>query len=201
MPSRRLPVYLLLDCSNSISPESMQAIQKGIEMLVADLKRDPVAIDLVHLSIITYGGKAQQICPLTELETFEMPELTAGGDVVLGEALTFLHDCISKDYRRPSATVQADWPPLTFLLIANQPVDQWQSSAKQLQQKLDKGRIVACVVGSKVNIEDLHHVTSAIAKTEDLKPGYFLEYLKWISQSIKSDLAVSQKQGTSPRAY
>lgn len=38
---RRLPVYLLLDCSGSMSGEPIEAVKQGIKALLTELKGDP----------------------------------------------------------------------------------------------------------------------------------------------------------------
>ena len=42
---RRLPVYLLLDCSGSMSGEPIEAVKQGIKALLTELKGDPQALE------------------------------------------------------------------------------------------------------------------------------------------------------------
>ena len=42
---RRLPVYLLLDCSGSMSGEPIESVRQVIKMLVNELKGDPQALE------------------------------------------------------------------------------------------------------------------------------------------------------------
>lgn len=81
---RRLPVYLLLDCSGSMSGEPIEAVKQGIKALLTELKGDPQALETACLSVITFNSTARQISPLTELMLFKEPELTAGGATALG---------------------------------------------------------------------------------------------------------------------
>ena len=37
---RRLPVYLLLDCSGSMSGEPIEAVKQGIKALLSELEND-----------------------------------------------------------------------------------------------------------------------------------------------------------------
>ena len=64
---RRLPVYLLLDCSGSMSGEPIEAVKQGIKALLTELKGDPQALETACLSVITFNSTARQISPLTEL--------------------------------------------------------------------------------------------------------------------------------------
>lgn len=46
---RRLPVYLLLDCSGSMSGEPIEAVKQGIKALLTELKGDPQALETACL--------------------------------------------------------------------------------------------------------------------------------------------------------
>lgn len=61
---RRLPVYLLLDCSGSMSGEPIEAVKQGIKALLSELKGDPQALETACLSVITFNSTARQISPL-----------------------------------------------------------------------------------------------------------------------------------------
>ena len=41
--TRRLPVYLLLDCSGSMMGDPIEAVRQGVKALLLDLKGDPQA--------------------------------------------------------------------------------------------------------------------------------------------------------------
>ena len=84
--SPRLPVYLVVDVSQSMAGESIQDVNNGIQQLIADLRSDPWALDTVWLSAITFANDARQIVPLTDLESFQVPEFLVGGKTNLGNA-------------------------------------------------------------------------------------------------------------------
>ena len=54
MSTRRLPVYVLLDTSGSMSGEPIQAVRSGIDMLLEALRSDPQALETAWLSFITF---------------------------------------------------------------------------------------------------------------------------------------------------
>src|SRR5207244_10369621 len=88
--TRRLPVYLLLDCSGSMAGEPIAAVEMGLKALLGDLRNDPQALETVWLSVITFASAAQQIIPLTDVNEFEPPDLAAAGTTALGEAIELL---------------------------------------------------------------------------------------------------------------
>ena len=53
---RRLPVYLLLDCSGSMYGEPIEAVKNGVQVLVSTLRQDPYALETAYLSIITFDS-------------------------------------------------------------------------------------------------------------------------------------------------
>ena len=64
---RRLPVYILLDCSESMVGEAVDSVQHGLDALLQQLRSDPHALETAWVSIITFSNEAQQVVPLTEL--------------------------------------------------------------------------------------------------------------------------------------
>ena len=64
--TRRLPVYLLLDCSGSMTGEPIEAVKQGMKALLMELRSDPQALETAYLSVITFASNAVQVCPLTE---------------------------------------------------------------------------------------------------------------------------------------
>src|SRR4051812_45033911 len=101
---RRLPVYLVLDCSGSMTGEPIEACRQGVKALLADLRNDPQALETAYLSVITFSSSAQQVCPLTELTAFSEPTLTASGSTALGEALKVLKDAVEREVRKSTPT-------------------------------------------------------------------------------------------------
>ena len=64
---RRLPVYFLLDISESMVGEPIRQVEEGLTTIVRELRSDPYALETVWLSIIGFAGKPMRITPLMEL--------------------------------------------------------------------------------------------------------------------------------------
>src|SRR5262245_66540609 len=97
---RRLPVYLVLDTSGSMTGEPIEACRMGLKALLADLRGDPQALETAYLSVITFNSDAQQVAPLTELTSFTEPTLTASGTTDMAKALTKLEECVDREVRK-----------------------------------------------------------------------------------------------------
>ena len=67
---RRLPIYFLLDVSESMVGEPIEQMQNGIRTIIQELRTDPYALETVFVSVIVFAGKACTLIPLTELFKF-----------------------------------------------------------------------------------------------------------------------------------
>ena len=72
---RRLPVYLCLDSSYSMSGAPIEAVNKGLQALVDMLRQDPFALETVYLSVIQFSSEARHTVPLCDLMSFQPPIL------------------------------------------------------------------------------------------------------------------------------
>src|SRR6188508_3777606 len=83
---RRLPIFFLLDVSESMVGDNHRQMQQGLERLVKALRTDPHALETVHLSVIAFAGQTRTLTPLTELAMFYPPRLPIGAGTSLGAA-------------------------------------------------------------------------------------------------------------------
>ena len=75
---RRLPVYLLIDCSESMIGEGITAVRSGLSQMLQVLRQDPHALETAWLSVISFGAKAELLAPLTEITELQEPILRLG---------------------------------------------------------------------------------------------------------------------------
>ncbi len=197
--ARRLPVYLLLDCSGSMSGEPIEAVNQGVKVLIDELKNDPQALETAYLSIITFDSKAQQIAPLTELMTINVPEMTASGCTALGEALYLLKECIRQEVRPNTKEYKGDWKPLIFLLTDGCPTDM-EIFDKEVQDlsSLHAANIIACAAGSSANTTFLKRITNNVLMMNTLSAGDMASFFDWVTSSIKvSSTSLNENPGAS----
>jgi len=192
---RRLPVYLLLDTSGSMSGDPIEAVKQGMKALISELRGDPQALETAYLSVITFNSSARQVCPLTELMLFKEPQINAGGSTALGSALRLLADCINTEVRKSTETQKGDWKPLVFLLTDGAPTDDWRLAAEELK-KAKPANIIACAAGAYADTTVLKEITECVLMMNTLSAGDLAQFFAWVSGSIKmSSKSLDAKPG------
>ncbi|MDM8568390.1 VWA domain-containing protein [Thiotrichales bacterium HSG1] len=177
---RKLPVYLLLDCSASMIGQPIEQVRQGLRALLDDLFDEPMALETVYLSVITFNSTAEQLIPLTEIIQFKEPQIQAQGTTVLGAALRLLINCLETEQ---NITEKQDWKPLVFLMTDGIPTDSWEAEAKEFRSKR-LANLIAFAAGTKANIDNLQQITDIILKTEEISAGTIKMFFQWMSQSI-----------------
>ncbi|BCM92274.1 hypothetical protein IAD21_04153 [Abditibacteriota bacterium] len=194
---RRLPVYLLLDCSESMVGEGIEGVNAGMRQLLLDLHSDPHALETVWISIITFAGEARQILPLSEMIGIRAPHLKVQPGTSLGAALRLLRDCIANEVRPHSAQAKGDWKPLVFLLTDGEPTDEWREEARKLKEPTASGgkrlNIIAIGCGEDANPLVLNEIGDSVLMMGEGELDFRAAF-QWISSS----LSVSSQQLATP---
>lgn len=180
---RRLPVYLLLDTSYSMSGEPIEAVKNGVQLLVSTLRQDPYALETAFLSVITFDSEARQLVPLTELPSFQPPPLKPNGTTALGDALRRLADCIESEVAKTTPEAKGDWKPLVFIMTDGAPTDDWQPGLDRLRQ-VRTGIIVACAAGQDADTSVLKRITEVVVALDTADSNTIKAFFKWVSASI-----------------
>lgn len=180
---RRLPVYLLVDTSGSMHGEAIEAVRNGLQVLVCALRQDPYALETAYLSVIAFNSEARQLTPLTELMSFQVPDIQAGGTTALGGALSLLADCIEREVVKGNAETKGDWKPVIFLLSDGSPTDNLQSGIEALK-RVKTGTFVACAAGSAADSNTLKQITETVVSLDTADATSIKSFFKWVSSSI-----------------
>lgn len=184
---RRLPVYLLLDTSGSMRGEPIAALNVGVQSMLQALRRDPYALETVHLSLITFDIEAHELFPLTPLEQVQVPEIAVpeSGPTFLGAALKLLIERAQRDVVRTSEGQRGDWLPLVFVMTDGSPSDsQAYREAVAAIRRGGFGNVVACAAGPKARYEPLRELTDTVVSLDTLDGSAFSQFFRWVSASI-----------------
>lgn len=182
---RRLPVYLLLDCSGSMFGEPIEAVKNGVQVLVSTLRQDPYALETAYLSIITFDSKAQQLTPLTELAAFQQPNIQASGCTALGEALSLLSMKADSEVAKTTAEKKGDWKPLVFIMTDGEPTDDLQKGINDFKKR-KWGMVVACAAGAGANTDTLKKITECVVSLDTADSATIKAFFKWVSASVSA---------------
>ncbi len=195
--SRRLPIYLLLDCSESMAGEAIADLERGVETMVTLLRDDPLALESAWVSVITFARDARQILPLTEILQFQCPRLSVRSGTAMGAALKLLIQCLRREVVRTTPTTKGDYKPLVFLFTDGQPTDAWESAADEIRRQdgSPSAQITAIACGPDVETEALDRVTDVVLRMKDTTPQTWRKVFLWLSASVKSVQSTSVAPG------
>lgn len=180
---RRLPVYLLLDTSGSMSGEPIEAVKNGVQGMISMLRQNPQAIETAYISVITFGTTAQQLIPLTDLASFQMVDLKASGTTSLGEALSLVSQKMDTEVMKTTAEQKGDWKPLVFIMTDGVPTDEWQQGLTSFQQR-KTAFTVACAAGGNADTSVLKQITDNVVSLDTADSQSISRFFAWVTASI-----------------
>lgn len=192
---RRLPVYFLVDVSESMVGTPILQVQDGMRSIIQDLRVDPYALETAFVSIIAFAGKAKMLMPLTELYKFYPPVFPIGGGTSLAAGLTMLMDDMDASLQKTTLEVKGDWKPIIFLFTDGNPTDDCQAAFARWNAKYRRAcSLVAISLGDNVNVDILGQLTDDVLLLKNTDAESFKKFFKWITASIKtSSVAVNEQ--------
>ncbi|MBQ2850149.1 MAG: VWA domain-containing protein [Thermoguttaceae bacterium] len=161
--ARKLPVYLLLDLSDSTAGRPLQEIANGVRAFVQAISSDPYALETMHIGVIAFDSCIKQVVPLTEAWQFKPPTLSASGGSALGEALKLVKRRAEIDVKKSTATERGDWKPVVVVMSAGRPTDDWRQGLKEFKQ-YKWGLTVACAAGDDADVSVLRQIADDVVR-------------------------------------
>lgn len=183
---RRLPVYILLDCSESMVGEGLAAARRGIGSIFSRLSINPQALETVHVSIIGFSSKAKVLLPLTPLPDAVMPAVRLGNGTALGAALELLAARIRDEVTRRDKVQRGDWRPIVILLADGKPTDDLEKSLKVYKSTVGdlvaNFYVVGC--GEDADLRSLAKISDILLKAESMEAGVLDRLFFWMSETL-----------------
>jgi uncharacterized protein YegL len=191
---RRLPVYFLIDVSESMVGEQMNLVEEGMSHVIQELKKDPYALETVHISIIVFAGKTKTVIPLNDIISFYPPKFSIGSGTNLGLGLGQLMFEMRKNYIPTTAERKGDWKPIVFLFTDGVSTDNPSNAIAEWKLNwAQKCNLIAISLGDNQSLTKLKELTSDVFFIGDTTANSYKEFFKWVTASIKaSSVSVSE---------
>ncbi|MCG8476759.1 MAG: VWA domain-containing protein [Cytophagales bacterium] len=184
---RKLPIYFLIDVSESMVGRPLKQVETGLSHIVKSLKTDPYALETVHLSVIAFAGKAKVVSPLAELFSYYPPMLPLGRGTSLGTGLSLLMKDLEFNVKKRTSSYRGDWKPIVYLFTDGRPTDECEGALHRWEQSYrDKVNLVVVSIGDNVEVNLLSRLTDTVLEFNNTSPEEYQKFFKWITNSIKS---------------
>ncbi|MGW8390449.1 vWA domain-containing protein [Pseudoduganella sp. HUAS MS19] len=190
MTSSRLNVYIALDTSGSMRGEPIQAVNVGLQSMLASMRQNPIALESVHLSIITFDAKINEVLPLTPLPQVALPQITCpeSGPTFLGEALMYVCEKAQREVRTAEAAQTADWRPLLFIMTDGKPSDTMVFNESIAVVKATHfASVVACAAGPKAVPDQLKQLTDKVVSLDTMDSASFSSFFQWVGAAVAAN--------------
>lgn len=185
---RKLPVYFLLDCSESMIGEGIEGVENGLNEFLKALRRDPRCLESVWISVITFNNKAEQIIPLSELSEVTIPPLHVYPGTSMGAAYQLLTECINNEVTKGTAQQKGDWRPLVFVITDGQPTDDFSKSTAAIDLLTTPriANVYAIGCGEDVDYGQLNEISDIVLRLETLDPEGIRKLFIWLTESVQT---------------
>jgi uncharacterized protein YegL len=185
---RRLPVYFLIDVSESMVGEPIRQVEEGLARAINALKADPYALETVWVSVLVFAGKARTLVPLQELVNFYPPRFPIGGGTVLGAGLKHLSEELHRNVVKTTYERKGDWKPLVFLFTDGVPTEAIDDAVEEWKgQWQGNAHLVAISLGEDADLFALGKLTDDVLLLKDADEAAYKSFFKWITDSIKKN--------------
>ncbi|MGP8289227.1 vWA domain-containing protein [Vreelandella zhanjiangensis] len=196
---RRLPVYLVLDKSYSMSGAPIQAVNQGLQALVDMLRQDPFALETVYLSVIEFSSEARHTVPLCDLMNFQPPTLKPDGMTALGAALKLTAERIQAEVQASSSSAKGDWRPLVFVFTDGAANDDLQAGIDAMKG-VSVAKLVGCAAGSEANTDDLQRFATDVVRLDSNDAESIRAFFAWVSASVSMTSQSVESSGSDSSA-
>ncbi len=211
---RRLPVYLLLDCSSSMSGQPISDVRRGVTEMIDELRKKPAALDSVYIKFILFSSIVDEK-PLQSLVGLQIPPIDANGSTAMGAALRYLHEGAQygRDLIKNTSEQLGDWLPMVFLLTDGYPTDDYRQAAGEIlrrvraksshelsaDESIPRLNVFAFGCGPSASAPMLHEVTDYVYMMPDMSGSAIVELFKWVTDSIgRQSQALNKVTGGTP---
>ncbi|WP_289665242.1 TerY-C metal binding domain-containing protein [Flavobacterium panacagri] len=184
---RRLPIYFLIDISESMVGEPIQQVEEGLATIIQALKTDPHALETVYVSIIVFAGQPKTLVPLQEIVSFYPPKFPIGSGTSLSKGLGHLMYELRSNIVKTTYEVKGDWKPIVFLFTDGVPTDDTQAAINEWKNNWQRtANLIAVSFGNETDTKLLGELTENVLHFKNTSVQSYKEFFKWVTDSIKT---------------
>jgi uncharacterized protein YegL len=184
---RRLPIYFLIDISESMVGEPIQQVEEGLAAIIQALKSDPYAPETVWVSIVIFAGQPKTLVPLQEIVNFYPPRFPIGSGTSLSKGLGHLMHELRSNIVKTTYEQKGDWKPIIFLFTDGVPTDDTTAAISEWKQNWQRSaNLIAISFGDEVDTALLGQLTDTVLHFKNTTPQAYKEFFRWVSDSIKT---------------
>jgi uncharacterized protein YegL len=187
---RRLPIYFLIDVSESMVGDPIEQVQEGMATIVKELRTDPYALETAWVSVIAFAGQPKTLAPLQEIISFYPPKFPVGSGTSLCHGLGHLMYELRKNFVKTTYEQKGDWKPIVFLFTDGTPTDaesdlkaaiaEWKKNWKRT------ANLVAISFGNHTDRNILGELTENVLHFNNADANAYKQFFKWVTDSIKT---------------
>lgn len=193
----RCPVVLILDCSSSMvetrageTQNPLSALDAGLDVLISELHKDPLAKRRVELSFVTFGTHVNPATEFMNVDDIVLPALEPIGVTSMGGAVIEALDALEERKRVYRDNGIAFYRPIVFALTDGLPTDDITEAARRIRDGEEKKKFSFFAVG--IEGADMATLAKLSMRTPLAMQGLkFDELFVWLSAS---QAAVSASQ-------
>ncbi len=194
---RRLPIYFLIDISESMVGEPIQQVEEGLANIIKALKTDPYAIETVWVSIVAFAGQAKTLVPLQEIINFYPPKFPIGGGTSLSKGLGHLMFELRKNIIKTTHDQKGDWKPIVFLFTDGVPTDDTTVAIQEWKKNWQRtANMVVVSFGSETDTKILSELTDTVLHFKNADAAAYKVFFKWVTDSIKTSSVSVENNST-----
>lgn len=184
---RRLPIYFLIDVSESMVGEPLQLVEEGMANIIRELKSDPHALETAWVSILIFAGQAKTLVPLQEIVQFYPPRFPVGSGTSLSKGLGHLMHELRRNFVPTTYEQKGDWKPIVFLFTDGVPTDDTQAAISEWNANWKrKANLVAISFGSEADASLLGQLTENVLLFRNNDASSYKQFFKWVTDSIRT---------------